>query len=254
MLLRGREKVFPQEDVEKTLTGLRDVKSARIVADEDGGILEIHAVASAGRSPKQIARDVESMLVAKLGLRIDHRKISIAQVDEGEEAAEEPGPEPDVEFEPEETPSGRYLWPDERRVRFIGVSVAQSQLKAEARVELALNGLDTIASAEGVDAPDSVLRIVSEATLRAVQRFFEGDQVFSVSAVKEVTVGGRPTVVVNICLLADGEEKDLVGACPTNRDTARAAALATLGAVNRFLRRCRPKEPTEYEVGPASDS
>ncbi len=258
ILLRGRDKVFPQEDVERTLTGLKDVRSARVVADDNGTILEIHAVASPGRSPKQIARDIETMLVAKLGIQIDHRKISIAQVEEGEEAPEaEEAEAPRSGVEIEEALAARegvYLWPGERRARFIGVSVAQSQLKAEARVELALNGLDTIASAEGVDSPDSVLRIVAEATLKAVQQFLEGEYAFSVNAVEEVTVGGRLTVVANICLLSDGEDRDLMGACTSNRDPIRAAALATLDAVNRFLRRCRPKEPTEYEVGPASDS
>jgi hypothetical protein len=215
----------------------------------------VHAVASSGRSPKQIARDVESILVAKLGIPIDHRKISIALVGEDDELPEESVPEPAPEEAPEdEAPSGAYLWPGERRVRFVGVSVAQSQLKAEARVELALNGLDTIAAAEGADSADAVLRLVAEATLKAIQQFLEGDHVFSVSAVEEVTVGGRPTVVVNICLVSEGEERDLVGACPSNRDTIRAAALATLDAVNRFLRRCTPREPTEYEVGPVQDS
>lgn len=263
ILLRGRDKVFPQEDVERTLTGLKDVRSARIIADDNGNILEVHAVASAGRSPKQIARDVESMLVAKLGMLIDHRKISIAQVEGEDESAEDQTVEPrqseELEYEagPEsevEVPERLYLWSGERRVRFVGVSVAQSQLKAEARVELALNGLDTIAAAEGADSPDAVLRLVAEATLTAIQQFLEGDHVFSVNAVEEVTVGGKPTVVVNICLVTDGDERDLVGACGVNRDSIRAAALATLDAVNRFLRRCKPKEPTEYEVGPASDS
>ncbi|MFH1501680.1 MAG: hypothetical protein ABIG03_01405 [Candidatus Eisenbacteria bacterium] len=255
ILIKGRDKVFPQEDVERTLTGLKDVRSARIVSDDNGGILEVHAVATSGRSPKQIARDVESMLVAKLGIPIDHRKISIALVEAGEEVPEPSRSAPEHEdVREDEVPSGSYLWPGERRVRFVGVSVAQSQLKAEARVELALNGLDTIAAEEGADSPDSVLRLVAEATLKAVQQFLEGDHVFSVSAVEEVTVGGRPTIVVNICLVADGEEWDLIGACPSSRDTIRAAALATLDAVNRLLRRCRPKEPTEYEVGPAQDS
>jgi len=254
MLLRGRDKVFPQEDVEKTLTGLKDVRSARIVTDPSGGILEVHAVACSGRSPKQIARDIESMLVAKLGIKIDHRKISIAQVEDGEDLPEEEETGRDEVEEPAEAPGGRYLWPAEHRIRFVGVSVAQAQLRAEARVELTLDGLETVASAEGVDSADSVLRTVAEATLKAVQQFLEGEQVFSVNAVKEVTVGGRPAVIASICLLSDGEERDLTGTCPTNRDAVRAAALATLDAVNRFLRRCRPKEPTEYEVGPASDS
>jgi len=227
------------------------VRSARIVTDQEGGILEVHVVASSDRSPKQIARDVESMLVAKLGIQIDHRKISVAQVD-GEEAApaeyvEAPGGGEDAPRDPA-LPSG------ERRVEFIGVSVAQSHLTAEARVELAMNGLTTVAVSSGADSTDSVLRIIAEATIQGVQRFFEDDSVFTVSSVEQVTVGGKPIIAVNVCHLAERQEKVLVGACPVNGDVPRAAALATLDAVNRFLRRLTVKEPTEYEIGPASES
>jgi hypothetical protein len=251
ILIRGRDRVFPLEDVERTLSGLRDVRSASIVTDRDGGILEVHVVASDERSPKQIARDVESMLVAKLGIRIDHRKISVAQVDGGGEGPDEPAtPLPAGE----ETVGEPPLSAGERRIEFIGVSVAQSHLTAEARVELAMNGLTTVSALQGADSTDSVLRIVAEATIQGVQRFFENNSAFAVSSVEQVTVGGRPIVAVNVCHLAERQEKVLVGACPVNGDVPRAAALATLDAVNRFLRRLALKEPTEYEIGPASES
>ena len=208
-------------------------------------------IASSGRGPKQIARDVESMLVAKLGIRIDHRKISIAQVDdEVEESLERAEPA----REPAEDPGGVPLPSGESRIEFIGVSVAQSHLRAEARVELAMNGLATVACATGADSSDSVHRIIAEATIQAVQQFFEDDSVFTVNSVEQVTVGGKPIIAVNVCHLAERQEKMLVGACPVNGDVTRAAALATLDAVNRFLRRLAPKEPTEYEIGPASES
>lgn len=227
------------------------MRSARIVTDQEGGILEVHVIASTDRSPKQIARDVESMLVAKLGIRIDHRKISVAQVDDEGEAPVE-GAEPAREAG--EEPGGGELPSGDARIEFIGVSVAQSHLRAEARVELAMNDLTTVACATGADSSDSVHRIIAEATIQAVQQFFEDDSVFTVNSVEQVTVGGKPIIVVNVCHLAERQEKMLVGACPVNGDVTRAAALATLDAVNRFLRRLAPKEPTEYEIGPASES
>jgi hypothetical protein len=251
ILIRGRDKVFPLEDVERTLGGLKEVRSARIVTDTDGGILEVHVVASTGRIPKQIARDVESMLVAKLGIQIDHRKISVAQIDDEEAALAE------QEDAPREVgdPLGAPVLPSgERRIEFVGVSVAQSHLTAEARVELAMNGLTTVAASIGADSSDSLLRIIAEATIQGVQRFFEDDSMFTVSSVEQVRVGGKPIIAVNICHLAERQEKALVGACPVNGDVPRAAALATLDAVNRFLRRLTLKEPTEYEIGPASES
>ncbi len=253
MLLKGRDRVFPLESVEQALEGLRDVRSAKIVADGAGGILAVHVVSSSDRAAKLVARDVESVLVAKLGLAIDHRKISIAQVD-----ADAPQPV-DVPTAPVAEPDAvvlpRGLAALDRRLEFIGVSVAQSQGKAEARVELAMGDVTSAAAVGGVDASASVLRIVADATLQAVQQFYENGDLFAVAAVEQVTVGGSPVIVVDVKHLAERQEKTLLGACPVNGgDLPRATALATLDAVNRFLRRLSPKVPEEFVVGPALES
>ncbi|MBN2565337.1 MAG: hypothetical protein JXB46_06470 [Candidatus Eisenbacteria bacterium] len=230
------------------------MRSAQIVADDQGGILEVHVVADASRSAKQIARDVESMIVAKLGTQMDHRKISVAQIDPGDggdsaapvESAPAPVETP-VEVERAEAPIG------ERRIRFIGVSVSQANMKALSRVELELEGVESVAAVESADTPGAVLRSICEATLQAVSQFLTGEGVFSVGAVEHSNVGLRQIVVVNVCYLAGREEKTLVGACPITADVTQAAALATLDAINRFLYRLTLKESTEYEIGPASE-
>jgi len=239
---------------------LKDVKSASIVPDDKGSIMEAHIVAAMGRSPKQIARDVESMLVAKLGIPIDHRKISVAQIEEDEEIeakarAQRKAPEPVAAEEERETPHlrGGYLDPEDYRVEFVGVSVAQSKMRAEARVELRVGELDSVAGAVGADSKESVMRLIAVATLEAVGQFFEDECVLAVEAIEQCSVGGRPVIVASVCHLSNGEEKTLVGACPANGDVPRAAALATLDAVNRFLRRLVRKEPVEYVIGPAPD-
>jgi hypothetical protein len=257
ILLKGRDQVFPLEDVERALTGLKDVRSARIVTNDAGGILEIHVVADTARSAKMVARDVESILVAKIGLSIDHRKISVAQVEEETEETAEAGPTSQAEAKPAkrvEAPAGLYLTPEDKRIEFVGVSLAQSNLVAQVRVELSRDGVGTVAEATGADSTDSVLRIVAEATMEAVQRYFENGGLFTVTAVEQMTVGGKPIVVVVVAHVYERGERVLVGACPTSGDVPRAVALATLDAVNRFLRRLEPKEPTEYEIGPASET
>ena len=255
ILLKGRDQVFLLEDVERALTGLKDVRSARIVTNDAGEILEIHVVADTARNAKMVARDVESILVAKIGLSIDHRKISVAQV-EGEETAEgRPTSHAEAESAKRvEAPAGLYLTPEDKRVEFVGVSLAQSNLVAQARVELSRDGVGRVAEATGADSTDSVLRIVAEATMEAVQRYFENGGLFTVTAVEQMAVGGKPIVVVVVAHVYERSERMLVGACPTNGDVPRAVALATLDAVNRFLRRLEPKEPTEYEIGPASET
>ena len=67
---------------ENLLTSLEGVLSARVVTTPLGEVSEIHILAQAGLSPKQLVRNVESALLAHLGLKVDHRKISVAQTAE----------------------------------------------------------------------------------------------------------------------------------------------------------------------------
>lgn len=69
---------------EKMICRLRDVSSCDIQVDARGDITAVHVTARAGRSPKQIARDIEAILAAEEGVSIDHRKISIAQFGEAD--------------------------------------------------------------------------------------------------------------------------------------------------------------------------
>jgi hypothetical protein len=56
------------------------VSSARVVGKDAPS--EIHIVASASRGPKQIVRDVQSLASAGFGIQIDHRIVSVVQLDE----------------------------------------------------------------------------------------------------------------------------------------------------------------------------
>ena len=64
---------------ENLLTSLEGVLSARVVTTPLGEVSEVHILAQAGLAPKQLVRNIESALLAQLGLKVDHRKISIAQ-------------------------------------------------------------------------------------------------------------------------------------------------------------------------------
>jgi len=64
---------------ENLLTTLEGVLSARVVTTPLGEVSEIHILAQAGLQPKQVVRNIESALLAHLGVKVDHRKISVAQ-------------------------------------------------------------------------------------------------------------------------------------------------------------------------------
>src|SRR3954463_10562953 len=64
---------------ENLLTSLEGILSSRVVNTPLGEVSEVHVLGQAGLAPKQLIRNIEFALLAQLGLKIDHRKISIAQ-------------------------------------------------------------------------------------------------------------------------------------------------------------------------------
>ncbi|MFQ5574423.1 MAG: hypothetical protein ACE5E0_02205, partial [Terriglobia bacterium] len=53
------------EELESALCQINEVKAARVIVEEDKSIDEIHILASPEKSPKQLVRDVESLLKAE---------------------------------------------------------------------------------------------------------------------------------------------------------------------------------------------
>ena len=69
-------------EVERELCRIPDVRAARIVANDAGDPVEVHILASTGKGAKQLVRDVQSVAIASGGLDIDHRIISVVQLDD----------------------------------------------------------------------------------------------------------------------------------------------------------------------------
>ena len=70
--------VLPIQRAEELLATLPGIISARIVASGTGAVDEIHILTSDEVTPKQTVRNVESALIAHLGMRVSHKKISVA--------------------------------------------------------------------------------------------------------------------------------------------------------------------------------
>lgn len=70
--------VLPLRRAEELIATLPGVISVRIVPGDSGAIDEIHVLTTDQVPPKNTVRNIESALIAQLGLRVNHRKISIA--------------------------------------------------------------------------------------------------------------------------------------------------------------------------------
>src|SRR5439155_21926191 len=68
---------------ENLIGSLTGVWSARVVVTPLGEVSEIHVLTMADTQPKQVVRNIESAVMAQLGLKSDHRKISVAQTADG---------------------------------------------------------------------------------------------------------------------------------------------------------------------------
>jgi len=69
---------YPIRRAEELIATLPGVLSVRIVPSDAGAIDEVHVLTTDAVAPKQTVRNIESALIAELGVRVNHRKISIA--------------------------------------------------------------------------------------------------------------------------------------------------------------------------------
>lgn len=80
--------VLPIRRAEELIATLAGVLSVRIVPSETGAVDEIHVLTTDLVQPKNTVRNIESALMAQLGLRVNHRKISIATTVEASRPAD----------------------------------------------------------------------------------------------------------------------------------------------------------------------
>jgi hypothetical protein len=214
---------------ERLIRKLRDVASCEIQTAPDGSIEVIHVTARPGRTPKQIARDIESILAAEENIRVDHRKISIAQYGEGALSNAEATLD---------------------RVVVAGLSLHQSGAAFEAEVTLSSGDVSATGQAAGSNTRGESRRMIAQATLDAITKLTTLDPRFSLGELEERDLGSRRILLVCVNQVDGREERNFVGCCEVGTDPARAVVYAVLDAVNRVVSTLPPREPVEYEIGP----
>src|SRR4051812_31322192 len=204
-------------DIEKELCRLPAVNAARIVADEIGRPKELHILASAEKSPKQIARDVQSVAMATFGMEIDHRIISVVQLDRGH-------------LEPIVAPVGQV------RVAIGAISSEQRGMRNHARVTLRRGDEESVGLAEGSIAESSRNRAVAQATLDALRHLVPTAESADVETAACVHLGSREVAVATLVFVAPPHEEIVSGsAVVRGGNEPEALARAVLDATNRRL-------------------
>ncbi len=227
---------------EDVIKKLRDVSAVSVLVD-DGRIHEVHITTTSNRTPKQLVRDVESALEAEMGIRVDHRCVSVAQKKESGEEAEIP-----------ELSVADFCVPEtnSQRVRFGSVNVNFSELRGHAKVELWLDAHESAGFAEGSCDQYDVNRLIATATLQCIQQLIAEECSFSLGDVEVIRLGPDEVVVANIKFLWGRTDRTLVGSTVVSQNLHQSVVYAVLDAVNRVFGNLRLKEPVEYEIRPTS--
>ena len=214
--------VLPLKKAEELLSTLQDVVSARIVADASGGVDSIHVLVMGTTTPKQVVRNIESALMAQLGMRIDHRKISVATTMRR--------PTTNPEGEPmAEVGVGRALY-------FEDVEVRGSRAKGVAcKVTLRRGKEQYVGEAEGFESERSRVEIAARAAVAAIALCDSGELKLSFEGAKVIDAFDRQLVLVGVLVHVGRNNVLLTGSCEVKESLETASALAVLNATNRWV-------------------
>ncbi|WP_338818827.1 hypothetical protein MTCOM_02400 [Moorella thermoacetica] len=206
-------------DYERVICQIKGVLGARLVTEPDGSISEIHIMAVSGRNPKQIVRDVESAILVQLGVAVDHKKISIVQV----ELPELPG----------EVAEEGLSYTQGDRLRLVSINLFTRGLETEATVEVEAGTGGTIyqGHAFGPNAPEYNLRLVAAATVNALEKCCGSNWSIALEDLVWVEVAHHRAAVCAIILVTHQGSEYLVGAALADGDDRQAAARAVLKAL-----------------------
>ena len=228
-------------DAERLIRSLPGVVEARIVAAPGGDVEEVHVSTSLEVRPKQTVRNVESALLAHYDLRVDHRTISVSQLDIAKlDAAPIVQPITPVRILPEPAPEPV----GSKRLLYYGHRVeTERSNQVKHTVELEFNGERYVGEATATDLPRPKLEAVAAATLQAVEKAIaanlaEGKRAvtLSIDGVRAVDAFDRKFVLVAVHAASGRNMARLAGTTVSDESTGRAAILATLQATDRWVR------------------
>jgi hypothetical protein len=199
-------------ELEEGLTRLESIDAARVVNQGDK-ITEIHIIAASDKPSKQVARDVQSLAMARFGLPIDHRIISVVQI------------------------SPQYLdLTTSSRAALRGVAESPNGTRTTIEVTLRHEDEDHTGTATGPAVSSARLRLIGEATIDAIERTFETMPPIALDSIAVTNVGTRNVVVAVLVTAGQRGSEDLnVGSSITAGATDEAAVKAVLNALNRRL-------------------
>jgi len=207
-------------NLEDELCRLGGVLAVRVVGDPRGRPVEVHVLADQSKPAKQTVRDVRAVAQTIFGLELDHRIVSVAQLDA---ASEQKSEAPSVAPAP--------------RARIGRVYFEAEGIRAQVRVVLVDGDLEYTGYSEGSVAAVARPLLVAGATLDAIRQADSAAEAVHVVSADITRVGPTRVAVVAVVYVEPPSELFVSGSAVVRRDRDDAIARAVLDATNRRLGR-----------------
>lgn len=203
-------------EIESALEDLQGMVAVRLVPGFERPVDELHALVAGDRAPKQIVRDVQSLLYTRFDLNIDHRVISVVQLEQDDPIA----------GATEDAPS---------RVALSRVAITQSPQDTSVTVVLTdTEGIEHVGQVDHV-AINRQQHAAALATIEAVQDLVGKHTLLALAGLEVLRVGGVEAALATIDVRAERSQVALVGSAAVRRGDVDAVARAVLDALNRIL-------------------
>jgi hypothetical protein len=246
-----------KEAAEAALRELPSVVGAFVTEDVYGHPREIHLLIRPGPDPRYLAHDVRDLLEEKLGIPVDQRVISIAQL-----AATVPPPEAVAKVEPDDEDQEQPARPEQPtvgagaaappvpatvaepardtapRLRFLGIETQARDARVIVRARLRAGAQELYGESVDLEAASGRARAGAAAALQAVSGAANLQGRFELENASVIRVEDREYVLVSAFASSPylgRRPLSLAGAQEVEVDVESAAALAALKAVNRVL-------------------
>jgi hypothetical protein len=223
-------------DLEDALRALPGVQAVSVVTSALGVPTEVHVLASPGKSPKQVVRDVQSMAMTAFEIDIDRRIVSVVQIgtQDGAPAAEQvTALGADVnevdELDAMADPATSIIRPIVQRI-----SLTSTRTSSTASVVIRMGSDEFSGEVTGAGSAGARAWVVAEATVQAMGELIGAG--CEVESAQVVTSGSREVAVVVLSLQVPRVgEHVLTGSALVRTYADDAVVRAVLDALNRHL-------------------
>lgn len=212
-------------DLALTVNQIKGVYASCVILDHAKKVNEIHIVASTERKPKQVVRDVVTILFVKHGVKIDYRTISMVQIPD-EQLLRIPVARPEIREVVEEIAG------DQKRIR-VTIQGASRTVVGQALEKI------------GNPAP---FHTVARATINALEKLLNHSIDVRLEHAQIFQLGTHEILLIIVTSTIDNREETFVGSGFVGGRPMESAARATLDALNRRIHNLTIQAARETDV------